>query len=353
MSLHQLPRTESQSNPSRDEARVVSSGGLRVVGESIPNLPWQDKPAGCPDVVWRYTGNPIIGRRPLPQATAIYNSAVVPFGDGFVGVFRTEYKDRMPHLHVGRSPDGINWRFEPEAIRFRCDDPDVSKWEYGYDPRVTRVEDWYYVTWCNGYHGPTIGVARTRDFVTFEQLENAFLPYNRNGVLFPRKIQGRFAMLSRPSDTGHTPFGDIFYSESPDLTFWGRHRHVMARGPGWWQDKKIGAGPSPIETSEGWLLFYHGVVNTCNGFVYSTGAALLDLDEPWKVRYRTNQAILLPEAEYETNGFVPNVVFPVTALVDAPSGRIALFCGAADTYTTLAFCQVHEIVDFTKTHSRL
>lgn len=81
---------------------------------------------------------------------------------------------------------------------------------------------------ANGYHGPTIGIAWTEDFATFHQLENAFIPFNRNGVLFPRKIGGKFAMLSRPSDNGHTAFGDIFYSESPDMEFWGRHRHVMS-----------------------------------------------------------------------------------------------------------------------------
>ena len=80
------------------------------------------------------------------------------------------------------------------------------------------------MTWCNGYHGPTIGMGYTDDFETFHQLENAFLPFNRNGVLFPRQINGNYAMLSRPSDTGHTPFGDIFYSESPDLIYWGHHR---------------------------------------------------------------------------------------------------------------------------------
>ena len=325
---------------------------IKIVSESIPNIPWQPKPSGCPDVVWRYDANPIIDRRPLPQATGIYNSAVVPFKGKFVGVFRTEYKSRMPFLHSGRSEDGLKWQFSPKPIELKCADPAIAKWEYGYDPRVTRIGDDYYVTWCNGYHGPTIGMAKTTDFVHFEQLENAFLPYNRNGVLFPRKIQGKYAMLSRPSDTGHTPFGDIFYSESPDLVYWGKHRHVMSRGLAWWQDTKIGAGPSPIETSEGWLLFYHGVANTCNGFVYSTGAALLDLDQPWKVLYRTNQAILMPEAPYETSGYVPNVVFPTTALVDSSTGRIALYCGAADTFTTLAFCQVDELIAFMKENSQ-
>lgn len=326
---------------------------ITLKSASIPNLPWQPKPSGCPDIVWRYAGNPVIDRRPLPQATGIYNSAVVPFEGGFAGVFRTEYKDRMPHLHIGRSADGILWQFDPKELSLGSGDGGESAFEYGYDPRVTRIDDTFWITWCNGYHGPTIGVASTKDFKNFTQHENAFLPYNRNGVLFPRKLNGRFAMLSRPSDTGHTPFGDIFYSESPDMEFWGRHRHVMAKGMPWWQEKKIGAGPSPIETSEGWLLFYHGVLGTCNGFVYSMGAALLDLEKPWKVIARTNQAILMPEAPYETNGFVPNVVFPVTALADGATGRIAIYYGAADTFTALAFCDASEVIAFTKANSKV
>ena len=112
-----------------------------------------------------------------------------------------------------------------------------ERFVHAYDPRVTWLEDRYYVSWCNSYngHGPTIGLAWTHDFRSFTQLDNAFLPFNRNGVLFPRRIGGAYAMLSRPSDNGHTPFGDIYYSESPDLVHWGRHRHVMApaaRGPG-------------------------------------------------------------------------------------------------------------------------
>lgn len=320
---------------------------LKIEGTPIPNMPWEDRPVGNDDLMWRYSANPVIDRRPLPRVTGIYNSAVVPFEGAFVGVFRTEGMNRLPHLHVGRSPDGLDWTFDPEPIDFKNEDPEVTRLEYGYDPRVTRIEDTWYVTWCNGYHGPTIGIARTKDFVTFDQLENAFLPYNRNGVFFPRKINGKFLMMSRPSDTGHTPFGDIFTSESPDLVHWGRHRHMMSRGNTWWDGTKIGAGPSPIETDEGWLLFYHGVMNTCNGFSYSIGAAVLDLDQPWKVRARLNQALLTPEATYELQGLVANVCFPVGCLCDAPSGRIALYYGAADTFTAMCFCQAQDIVDFT------
>lgn len=216
---------------------------------------------------------------------------------------------------------------------------------------MAQIGDKYYVTWCNGYHGPTIGVAWTEDFETFHQLENAFIPFNRNGVLFPRKIGGKFAMLSRPSDNGHTAFGDIFYSESPDMEFWGRHRHVMSPAAfevSAWQCMKIGAGPVPIETSEGWLLFYHGVLRSCNGYVYAFGSALLDLDEPWKVTARSGPYLISPRETYECTGDVPNVTFPCAALHDPATGRVAVYYGCADTVTGLAFGYIPEIIEFTK-----
>ncbi len=236
-------------------------------------------------------------------------------------------------------------------MEFISDDPEIGNFVYGYDPRVVRIEDRYYVTWCNWYHGPTIGVAWTDDFVHFHQEENAYLPFNRNGVLFPRKINGRFAMLSRPSDNGHTPFGDIFYSESPDLRFWGRHRHVMSPIANSWQATKVGGGPVPIETSEGWLLIYHGVLTSCNGYVYSAGVALLDLDEPWKVLARSAPYVLSPQTPYECVGDVPNVVFPCAMLCDEPTQRLAIYYGAADTVTAMAFGYVSELVEFAKEHS--
>lgn len=337
--------------PAPATIRVPSSArDLVIHAPAVPNIPWQPRPAGCSDLLWRYDANPVIGRRPLPRVTGIYNSAVVPWKGGFIGVFRTEGMDRVPHLHVGRSADGLKFSFEPRPIAFRCEDDEVRRMEYAYDPRVTEIDGVHYITWCNGYHGPTIGVARTTDFEHFEQLENAFLPYNRNGVLFPRKINGKYLMLSRPSDTGHTPFGDIFTSESPDMIHWGRHRHVIGKGGPWWQGVKIGAGPSPIETTEGWLLFYHGVTGTCNGFTYAIGAMLLDLEQPWKVIACAREALLCPEAPYELTGFVPGVCFPVGLLCDADTGRIALYYGAADTVSALCFCRAEEVVHFIKDH---
>ncbi|NLY88049.1 MAG: glycosidase [Firmicutes bacterium] len=323
-----------------------------VIGDDLPNIPWEDRPAGSSDPVWRYSRNPVIPRDLIPTSNSIFNSAVIPFKNKFAGVFRCDDKCRRMQLYRGESDDGLNWRISPDPIDFKGADQEIAAYNYGrYDPRVCWLEDRYYVTWCNGYAGyPTIGLAYTYDFEEFFQLENAFLPFNRNGVLFPRKIRGKYAMLSRPSDMGHTPFGDIFYSESPDMLHWGRHRLVM-RPAGGWQSTKIGAGPVPIETSEGWLLIYHGVLTSCNGFVYSMGAALLDLDEPWKVRYRTAPYLLSPQKDYECVGDVPNVVFPCAALCDAATGRLAIYYGAADTVTALAFAYVDELIDFTKENS--
>ena len=211
-----------------------------IVGEALHNIPWESRPAGCESVVWRYSNNPVIPRDPFPAANSVFNSAVVPFNGKFAGVFRCDDTARSMQLHAGFSDDAIHWRLDPRRIHFQPTDGEPVHWDYGYDPRVCWIDDRYYVTWCNGYHGPTIGMAWTRDFETFHQMENSFLPFNRNGVLFPRKIGGKYVMLSRPSDNGHTPFGDIFTSSSPDLIHWGCHRHVMSPNGGW-QSTKIGA----------------------------------------------------------------------------------------------------------------
>jgi beta-1,4-mannooligosaccharide/beta-1,4-mannosyl-N-acetylglucosamine phosphorylase len=322
----------------------------KMLGPTLPNIPWQDRPTGSSEVVWRYSLNPIIPGNLLPNSNSIFNSAVVSYQGKFAGVFRCDNRAREMCIHSGRSEDGLTWQIEPEPIPFVSPVPEIAPLEYCYDPRVVWIEDRYYVSWCNGYHGPTIGMGYTYDFKTFYQLENAFLPYNRNGVLFPRKINGNFAILSRPSDTGHTPFGDVFYSESPDMVYWGKHRFVM-RPVGGWQSTKVGAGPIPIETTEGWLLFYHGVLTSCNGFVYSFGAALLDLNQPWKVMYRSRPYLLHPRELYERTGDVPNVCFPCAALTDPATGRIAIYYGCADTVTSLAFGRVDEVINFVKENS--
>jgi beta-1,4-mannooligosaccharide/beta-1,4-mannosyl-N-acetylglucosamine phosphorylase len=310
-------------------------------------IPWEDQPADSDKLIWRFSRNPIIPRDAIPTSNSIFNSAAVPFQNRFAGVFRIDNRKREMNLYRGFSNDGLAWQIDYDPITWSFPSPELSRFSHRYDPRVTWIEDRYYITWCNGYHGPTIGIGWTEDFSSFHFLENALLPFNRNGVLFPRKIKNRYVMLSRPSDNGHTPFGDIFLSQSPDMIHWGEHRFVMGTKGGW-ESTKIGAGPTPIETEQGWLLFYHGVLTSCNGFVYSFGAALLDLDEPWKVIARGEPYLLSPQKIYECVGDVPNVVFPCSALHEPETGRIAIYYGAADTVTALAFTTEQNILTFLK-----
>lgn len=162
-----------------------------IIGQALPNIPWEEKPEGYTMPIWRYTQNPIIKRDEIAVSNSIFNSAVVPFQGGFAGVFRCDSKCVSMNIFAGFSEDGIHWNINEKPIEFWGDDQEILKKEYRYDPRVCFIEDRYYITWCNGYHGPTIGMGYTFDFKIFYQMENAFLPYNRNGVLFPRKIHGK------------------------------------------------------------------------------------------------------------------------------------------------------------------
>lgn len=327
---------------------------MKLYTPKIKAMPWQEPAGTCTGApIWRYTENPIIGRNPIDHVARIFNSAVIPYENSFIGVFRGEQNNGIPYIYLGRSKDGIHWEFEEEKITFVDEEGQEFMPRYAYDPRLVKVEDTYYIIWCQDFYGASIGMAKTQDFKTFVRLENPFLPFNRNAVLFPRKVKGNFMMLSRPSDSGHTPFGDIFLSESPDLVYWGKHRHVMGKGKEWWQSLKIGGGAAPIETNEGWLLFYHGVSGTCNGFVYSIGGAILDIDNPSVVKYRCENFLLTPENWYEERGFVPNVCFPCATICDPEDGRIAIYYGAADSYVALAFTRAEEIVTYIKEHSVL
>lgn len=313
----------------------------KILGAALGNIPWQEKPEGCKYPVWRYDGNPIITRDNLYMANSIFNSAVVPYGDGFAGVFRVDYLSRDQKLVTGFSKDGVKWQLDDKVI-FE-----------GYDPRLCLLDGKYYLSWVNlTPYGTTIGIAYTEDFKSWTQLEDACYPVARNGVLFPRKVGGEYLLLIRPCDRGHTPYGDIFISRSKDLTYWGRHRFVMSPVKNW-EMTKVGAGPTPIETDEGWLMFYHGVLTSCNGFTYSIGAALLDINEPWKVLHRADCFLLAPHEIYECVGDVPNVVFPCAALTDAETGRIAVYYGAADTSVALAFTTVDETINFIKQNDLL
>ena len=334
--------------PSTDGASAASAVTAPGAAASIP---WEERPAGNSAIMWRSTRNPVVPADLLPDSHTIFNSAAVPFENRFAGVFRVDNDARELNLHAGFSDDGVTWTLDEFPIEWMCDDPDIDFFEQRYDPRVCFLDGRYVITWCNYYHGPTVGIGETEDFRRFRLIENAFLPNNRNGVLFPRRINGDYLMLSRPSDRGHTPFGEIFLSRSPDLVHWGRHRWVL-KGTQGWSWTKVGAGPIPIETPEGWLMIYHGVHTSCSGMVYAVGAALLDLDEPWRVIADSKRYLISPQAPYERVGDTPNVCFPCAAMVGADGDQLAMYYGAADTTVCLAFARISELTAWIKENDR-
>ena len=304
------------------------------------------------ETIWRYAGNPLFDMPKMDAFWHICNSAVAMVNGEYIGVFRCEEKTGKPDLFLGRSKNGAEWELETKEIVFYQKDGSRFVYPYAYDPRLIKIEDTYYVVFCADIEGPSIYIAQTKDFKRFEMLPTGFLPFNRNGVLFPEKINGKFVMLSRPSDAGNTPFGNIYISESPDLVHWGNHKLLMKNfyENSYWERIKIGAGPAPIKTDEGWLLIYHGVQGTCNGLVYSFGVALLDLDDPSKVKCRAKRYLMTPEKDYEVAGFTSNVIFPCGALTDE-QGRVTIYYGAADTTMAMAFSTVDKLLAFVKKYS--
>lgn len=284
---------------------------IKMIAPAVKNVPWQEKPEGLMDApVWRYKENPIIGRNPVKGVARIFNSAVIPYEDEFIGVFRGNrpmVSRIFTWAEAGMGFTGILTRkrfllwmgTESPLCRNTPTTPDWSRWRtliilFGVRTFTGRPS-----AWRRPQISRRLPVWKTRSF-------------HLTGMLFCfRKINGRFVLLSRPSDSGHTPFGDIFISESPDLVYWGRHRHVMGKGNEWWESLKIGGGAAPIETTEGWLLFYHGVSGTCNGYVYSIGGAILDLENPSIVKYRCENFLITPEEWYEERGSCPMYASPV------------------------------------------
>jgi len=300
----------------------------------------------CETVLKRYEGNPIIRPEDVPGGcNSIFNSAVVRFGNGYAGIFRVERRDLRSRLHVGASADGIHWDIGETPIRFEGDDEDPVSMSHVYDPRITQIDDTYYITYANQTdHGSVIGLGTTRDFQTFRQFGCLSVPHNRNAALFPEKIGGQYARLERPFAAPREIPSGMWYAESPDLIHWGRFRHVLGPEEGW-GDLKVGAGAPPIRTDEGWLIIYHGARRTAQGLVYCAGAAMLDLEQPWKVVARPKEYLLAPTEAYERVGDVANVVFPSAAVVE-PDGEVKVYYGAADTVIALATARLEDLIAF-------
>lgn len=178
----------------------------------------------------------------------------------------------------------------------------------------------------------------------------------RNGVLFPERLGGCYALLERPNrpgDAGDPASGrTIVLSVSDDLERWREAGPVFSGRPHYW-DEGIGSGPPPVRTAAGWLHVYHGIATHFRSVsIYQAGAVLLAGDDPTRVLARTADNFLEPRLPWELTGQVPNVVFPSGWTVEPldaagtapPEARVRLYYGAADTLTALAVTSVGDLL---------
>ncbi len=293
----------------------------------------------------RYQGNPILTPRQMPiECSAVFNTGAIRYRDEFLLLLRVENFERRTDFHVATSRDGIRFDVQPEKIVYPLR-PVEEKYDAArFDIRITGLEGKYYITHATWLHplGCSIAMAETENFVRFTPLPSISVPSNRNAVLFPEKIGGRYARLERPQNVDGT--GSIWVSYSPDLRYWGDALPLDMPKTSWsWC--KSGAGAVPIKTPAGWLEIYHATVQTASSENYYLGAMLLDLDDPSKVIAAPKKFILQPEEPYECTGQVPNVVFTCGA-VETPNGDLYVYYGGADTCVCLARTTVAELVDF-------
>jgi predicted GH43/DUF377 family glycosyl hydrolase len=296
----------------------------------------------------RSARNPILCAKDWPYpAHAVFNPGATRLRDGTTLLLcRVEDRRGFSHLCAARSPNGLDgWVIDAEPT-FRPDPQRYPEELWGIeDPRITYVHELgrYAVAYTAfGKGGPGVALALTDDFRRFERCGLVMQPDDKDAALLPCRINGSFALLHRPiADSG----AHIWISYSPDLRNWGGHRLVLpARRGGWWDANKIGLSPPLIETSRGWLLIYHGVRRTAAGSLYRIGIALLDREHPERCVLRGESWVFGPEAPYELQGDVGNVVFPCGATVGADDDTLLLYYGAADTSIAVARGSVRALL---------
>ncbi len=254
------------------------------------------------------------------------------------------------------------------------------------DARLTWVEDrsqWVVAYTAFSHSGPLVSLAETKDFITFSRIGPVMPPEDKDAAVFPRRFGNRYAMIHRPVSASSSG-AHIWLSFSPDLIHWGEHQLLLhARRGAWWDANRIGLGPPPLETPDGWLIMYHGVRTTAGGCLYRLGLALLDIDDPRRVLRRSDEWVFAPETLYERQGDVSGVVFPCGWILDQPtgllkkgtgsepsientaknigrevpvplfqqaaSGVIRLYYGGADTCLALATAQLSDMLGYLRT----
>ncbi len=263
------------------------------------------------------------------------------------------------NIGVAFSDDGISWQPQSKPWIEWTDD-EVSR---AYDPRITIIDDLCYLSFAiDTLHGIRGGIAVTHDFDKWEILSLS-APDNRNMVLFPEKLHGKFMRFERPlpiyGRNAPEKF-DLWFSDSPDCYYWGNTQLVLASEQVPWANAKIGPGAPPVKTPEGWLAVFHAVTVDKSKKLpawhpdwfktYTVGLMLLDLEKPWVVKGMYQEPLMVPTEKYEQEGFRGHVLFP-GGLILEDTGEVKIYYGAADTVECLATAHVDDLIALCKTRT--
>jgi predicted GH43/DUF377 family glycosyl hydrolase len=291
--------------------------------------------------------NPILRPSDVPYpANSIFNPGAARVDGETILLARVEDLRGISQLHVARSADGsTGWRFDADVLQRSDEDHPEEIWGCE-DPRLTWLEErdeWAIAYTAFSRQGPLVSLATTRDFRSVTRLGPVMPPEDKDAALFPRRIDGRWAMIHRPAPLRGR--AHMWISYSPDLRHWGDHAVMLeARAGAWWDAEKIGLGPPPLETPDGWLVMYHGVHATGDGPIYRVGLALLDLADPRVVLHRTDEWVFGPSEPYELFGDVGRVVFPCGWILDAADERLTIYYGASDSVVAMASASLSEVL---------
>ncbi|MBN1674001.1 MAG: glycoside hydrolase family 130 protein [Kiritimatiellae bacterium] len=319
------------------------------------------------DLILKHPGNPILTKEDVPYPCAnAYNCGACKADGRYALLFRVDrrWEEGPPEkprkraeckIGLAWSDDGIHFTAEPHPVLTANEE----EFDRVYDPRVTRVDDQYYMCYATetpwGIHS---GMAVSKDLKKWERVYVSE-PDNRNAVIFPERIDGKLVRLDRPFARKYAasrPY-DMWLSVSPDGVHWGGHKLVLAAADNPWSNDKIGPGTPPIRTEHGWLALYHGVSLDDNrpgcGWegnwkkLYEAAPILLDLEQPHKIIGIGKKPALVPDQVYERpegGGMRPNVVFP-GGLIAEPDGTCKIYWGAADTVVAVGTAKIQDLVD--------
>jgi len=334
----------------------------------------------------KYQQNPILLPNPKNEweSLCVLNPAVwyEKEDQTFYMLYRAAGNDKEHYIHLGlaTSKDGFNFTRESNEPVLS---PDMNGADGGCveDPRLVKFDDTYYLTyaartyppgqyWLDGIKpfgdrplaGPhflqknnaVTHLAITKDLKNFKKLGRITDSRvdDRDVIIFPEKVNGKFVKLSRPVQYVGDEYGcevpSTWIAFSDDLMEWENPQLLMTR-EAWWEDKKIGGSTPPLRTAEGWLHLYHGVCT--NDQAYRVGAVLLDLEDPTKILARTKDFLMEPEFEYETSGYYNGCVFPTAnCIVDE---TLYIYYGAADKYVCVATCNINELLTYLTTDCKV